>query len=441
MWTRLYPTAVAKRVTGASRTHQNAANRAQFESPPAASLVARTACGHTRTVPRSDLALRDELRGFLTGADVVRPVRPEVVASWRRAALVGLEPERFEPSYDPDVERGTRLERAAAPVLDQLSDDLAGTETSLVLTDEHGHIVDRRVSDRTLRARLDDILVAPGFYYSEESAGTNGVGSALAQGGPAFITGGEHFADTLTGMACAGVPVTDYRTGQVAGVIDVTSLVARADALMLLFAKHIAWEIEQRLFDETSSTERLMHETFQSARRWAKGPLALVSEFTMMTNPAAAHLLEAKDQHRLWEWASQASVDGDDGPTELALANGRAVLAQCEPVHDGGTVIGAIVWLRADRPARPAGGTPNSRPDRATFGWLSLTESEGGVADLVADGLTNREVANRLFVSPHTVDAHLRHIYRKLGIRSRVELTRVVAEHDARPMESLGVPD
>jgi sigma-54 dependent transcriptional regulator, acetoin dehydrogenase operon transcriptional activator AcoR len=387
-------------------------------------------------VPRSDLALRDALRGFLTGADVVRPVRPEVVASWRRAALVGLEPERFEPSYDPDVERETRLERAAAPVLDQISDDLAGTETSLVLTDAHGHIVDRRVSDRTLRARLDDILIAPGFYYSDESAGTNGVGSALAQGGPAFITGGEHFADTLTGMACAGVPVTDYRTGQVVGVIDVTTLAARADALMLLFAKHIAWEIEQRLLDETSSTERLMHETFQSACRRAKGPLALVSEFTMMTNPAAAHLLEPTDQLRLWEWASHASVDGDGGPTDLALANGRAVPTQCEPVHDGGAVGGAIVWLRA----RPAGGTPNSRADRATFGWRSLTESEAGVAALVVDGLTNREVANRLFVSPHTVDAHLRHIYRKLGIRSRVELTRVVAEHDARPMESLGLP-
>jgi transcriptional regulator of acetoin/glycerol metabolism len=122
-----------------------------FESPPAASLVRPAACRHTLLVPRSDLALRDALRGFLTGADVARPVRPEVVASWRRAALVGLEPERFEPSYDPDVERETRLERGG-PVLDQISEDLAGTETSLVLTDEHGHIVDRRVSDRTLRS-------------------------------------------------------------------------------------------------------------------------------------------------------------------------------------------------------------------------------------------------------------------------------------------------
>jgi DNA-binding CsgD family transcriptional regulator len=59
-------------------------------------------------------------------------------------------------------------------------------------------------------------------------------------------------------------------------------------------------------------------------------------------------------------------------------------------------------------------------------GWASLTEAERRVADLVAEGLTNRQVAARVFVSPHTVDFHLRQIFRKLGIGSRVDLTRLV---------------
>jgi NAD(P)-dependent dehydrogenase (short-subunit alcohol dehydrogenase family) len=46
------------------------------------------------------------------------------------------------------------------------------------------------------------------------------------------------------------------------------------------------------------------------------------------------------------------------------------------------------------------------------------------VVRLVADGLTNREVAERLYVSPHTVNQHLRHAFGKLGINSRVALTR-----------------
>jgi hypothetical protein len=50
------------------------------------------------------------------------------------------------------------------------------------------------------------------------------------------------------------------------------------------------------------------------------------------------------------------------------------------------------------------------------------------VAHLAAQGLTNRQVATRLYVSPHTVGARLRQIYRRLDIASRVDLTRIVTE-------------
>jgi DNA-binding CsgD family transcriptional regulator len=61
----------------------------------------------------------------------------------------------------------------------------------------------------------------------------------------------------------------------------------------------------------------------------------------------------------------------------------------------------------------------------------SLTGAEAEVARLVSDGITNREVADRLFLSPHTVNSHLRHIYGKLAINSRSELARIVAEQEA----------
>jgi DNA-binding CsgD family transcriptional regulator/tetratricopeptide (TPR) repeat protein len=68
-----------------------------------------------------------------------------------------------------------------------------------------------------------------------------------------------------------------------------------------------------------------------------------------------------------------------------------------------------------------------ARPDR---GWEALTDSELEVGRLIAQGLTNRGAAERLHVSPHTIGAHLRHIFSKLGINSRFELTRIVSEHD-----------
>jgi DNA-binding CsgD family transcriptional regulator len=65
---------------------------------------------------------------------------------------------------------------------------------------------------------------------------------------------------------------------------------------------------------------------------------------------------------------------------------------------------------------------------RPTTGWAGLTDAELGVVRLVAEGLTNREVAELLFVSQHTVGMHLRHAFTKLGINSRVELTRLSFE-------------
>jgi DNA-binding CsgD family transcriptional regulator len=67
---------------------------------------------------------------------------------------------------------------------------------------------------------------------------------------------------------------------------------------------------------------------------------------------------------------------------------------------------------------------------RPTSGWGGLTNAELAVVRLVADGLTNRAVARQLFLSSHTVSMHLRHVFVKLGINSRVELTRLAVDHD-----------
>jgi DNA-binding CsgD family transcriptional regulator len=73
---------------------------------------------------------------------------------------------------------------------------------------------------------------------------------------------------------------------------------------------------------------------------------------------------------------------------------------------------------------------------RPETGWESLTETERSVAGLVATGLTNQQVADQMFISTHTVAFHLRQVFRKLSIRSRVELARAAPErpgqHGAR---------
>ena len=86
--------------------------------------------------------------------------------------------------------------------------------------------------------------------------------------------------------------------------------------------------------------------------------------------------------------------------------------------------LGARPWAKkAERELAATGERVERRPSSEVE---HLTPQELQVALAVAEGATNKEVAATLFISPRTVDAHLNRIYRKLGIRSRAELTRVV---------------
>jgi DNA-binding CsgD family transcriptional regulator len=64
---------------------------------------------------------------------------------------------------------------------------------------------------------------------------------------------------------------------------------------------------------------------------------------------------------------------------------------------------------------------------RPSSGWASLTRAELDIVRLVAEGLGNKDIAARLFVSPRTVQAHLTHIYTKLRLTSRVQLAQEAA--------------
>nr|MDQ6895640.1 helix-turn-helix transcriptional regulator [Actinomycetota bacterium] len=65
------------------------------------------------------------------------------------------------------------------------------------------------------------------------------------------------------------------------------------------------------------------------------------------------------------------------------------------------------------------------RRARGGLGMEALTPSERRVADLAATGMTNKAIAQKLFITPKTVEIHLSHTYRKLAVSSRGELARL----------------
>ena len=95
------------------------------------------------------------------------------------------------------------------------------------------------------------------------------------------------------------------------------------------------------------------------------------------------------------------------------LEDGRALAAEC-----GHTLMAE----RARQELLASGARPRQRGAEGE----ALTPSEDRIARLAAEGLSNRAIAEQLFLSPKTVEMHLSHVYRKLGIASRRELDRAL---------------
>jgi DNA-binding CsgD family transcriptional regulator len=120
---------------------------------------------------------------------------------------------------------------------------------------------------------------------------------------------------------------------------------------------------------------------------------------------------------------------GDHAPAIAALDQALTIAIRAGASWDGARIRGRLRRLGVRR--RPA------RTGRPKTGRQALTDAESAVASFIAHGCTNREIADKLFISPHTVNTHARHVFEKLGVNSRVQLTRVVAD---RSVPSPGDP-
>jgi DNA-binding CsgD family transcriptional regulator len=122
-----------------------------------------------------------------------------------------------------------------------------------------------------------------------------------------------------------------------------------------------------------------------------------------------------------WEEAAcltAASGAAEDARTQAARATALAATL-------GATTVERRVSARLRQLDVRLGSRAGRR--RPSTGWESLTPTELQVADLVGQGLTSPQVAARLYISPRTVQTHVSHILRKLGLRSRVELAAALS--------------
>jgi DNA-binding CsgD family transcriptional regulator len=144
-----------------------------------------------------------------------------------------------------------------------------------------------------------------------------------------------------------------------------------------------------------------------------------------------ALLADAADQHTdLW---TQASAVEDLGVLLASRGDKAQAIAHLNEALDGYRQASAANDMARVRGRLRALGVRRRHwtpaPGRPVTGWESLTEAEHATAGLAAQGLNNKQIAGRLYISRHTVAFHLRQIFLKLHIGSRVQLTRIVIEN------------
>ena len=182
----------------------------------------------------------------------------------------------------------------------------------------------------------------------------------------------------------------------------------------------------------SSVTEELEHSAGRSPTPTARG---LALRCRGLLDDDADVLLDAVAAHRDGPRPYQLAVACEDagialgriGRTDEAvqlLNEASTAYEHLEAIHDIARIQPALRNLGVRR-TRPA-----SRR-RPSFGWESLTPTELRVVGFVTEGLTNRGIAERLFVSRRTVATHLEHVFQKLGHANRVELAAAVARRAA----------
>jgi DNA-binding CsgD family transcriptional regulator len=213
------------------------------------------------------------------------------------------------------------------------------------------------------------------------------------------------------------------------------------------------------LLQAPATAASLVRTALAAADTQLAGVVARAAETLAADNPgypaitamaAHSHGLAAQDPARLAEAAAQhpdpwakASAAEDLGVLHARQGNRGLAIHDLTQAIEGYESTGATAdTARLRRRLRKLGVRRRhwtQSTDRPVTGWESLTDIEHNVSELVAQGLNNGRIAARLYLSTSTVNFHLRQIFRKLSIGSRVELAGIVIQRS--PSSSLPPAD
>jgi hypothetical protein len=329
-------------------------------------------------------------------------VRTPIADSWRRSNAAGVDP---SPNYRAPVladedETSARWDvhplAAALPLIEDSLTAIADESAHLiVISDAEGLLLWIAGNARVRMAAADSMNFTEGALWSENGAGTNAIGTALAADHAVQVFAAEHFNEIVQAWTCAAAPVHDPDTGALLGIVDLTGKMATVHPHSLALATTTARAVESQLRWAMHERDDRLRARYHERIAAAAAPGALVT--------SSGRVLAATPDG----WLEGHRLEVPAGGGELVLNSGTPAFA--EPVgHEEAFIVRALAakgaarrrqllklnLLGRDRAAAELGGRPLqlSRRHSEVLALLSLRPA----------GMTSEELAADLYGDPGT---------------------------------------
>ncbi len=296
--------------------------------------------------------LRDAWEDFvddrLQGADEdsgTPDVRAPIADSWRRSREAGVDPSGRLPARSVVELTGARAMwdehplQAVSPLIEQcMAEALLDTDNLLVISDADGMLLSIRGNAQLRNRAADDMNFVEGALWSEPSAGTNAIGTAMAAAHAVQVFAAEHFTEPVQRWTCSAAPVTDPDTGKMLGVIDLTGDISVVNPLSLAVVVATARAVEELLRGQ-------LHERDDRLRARYAQLLGPASAGAALVTGTGRILL---DPGQRWTRVALQAIPAGGGV--LALPSGLEAIA--EPMAEDDVYV-VRQNRRSARPARP----------------------------------------------------------------------------------------
>jgi signal transduction histidine kinase/transcriptional regulator of acetoin/glycerol metabolism len=283
--------------------------------------------------------------------DAMAGLRPTIIESWRRSLGTGLDPTGLVVPIeaDPSAVRERWLEHplgSLGPVLAAQLGEIAEESQSLVVVSDAAGLLLRIDGAESLKARAAEMNFLEGARFTEAAAGTNGIGTPLAADHALQVFAFEHFNESHHQWFCSGAPVHDPVSGQIVGLVDLSSLWKIAHPRSLELVSAAARTMERCLLDNRRDQDARLR------RRYGD----LMTRSTDLLVDRDGYVLDGDEPRR------RSPLEVPNGGGEIVLGDGSAAVAEAlgtgeaylvrRPGSRGAKSIGVQALERAEKRAR-----------------------------------------------------------------------------------------